>query len=124
MSELLIYAASIVITIWGVAHIIATKSVVAGFGAVSPDNRRIITMEWIGEGLALCFIGVLVALVTILDEPTTQATFTVYLASAVMLLVMAGLTATTGARTSILPMKLCPWVKTAAAVLIIVAISL
>ena len=41
----------------------------------------------------------------------------VYRISAVMLIVMAGLTLLTGARTSIVPIKICPLVKTTVAIL-------
>ena len=43
----------------------------------------------------------------------------VYRAAAVMLLVMAVWTGVTGARTSIIPFKLCPIVKTAVAILFV-----
>ncbi len=62
----LLYLGSIIITLWGVSHIIPTKSVVAGFGTLSSDNYRIITMEWVAEGLTLVFIGLLVLATTIL----------------------------------------------------------
>lgn len=64
-SLIMLYAGSVAITLWGLAHITATKSVVSGFGRASDDNRRIMTMEWIVEGLALCFIGLLVLFITI-----------------------------------------------------------
>ncbi len=118
-SQILLYAGSIGITIWGAAHIAPTKPVVAGFGELSEDNKRIVTMEWVAEGLTLCFIGMLTLVVTILAGPEDAVSTIVYRASAVMLIVMAGWSALTGARTSILPMKICPYVKTAVAVLFI-----
>jgi hypothetical protein len=39
--------------VWGIVHLLATKGVIAGFGELSADNRHIITMEWIVEGVAL-----------------------------------------------------------------------
>lgn len=36
-----------------------TKIVVDSFGGISENNRRIITMEWIGSGLTLIFLGLL-----------------------------------------------------------------
>ena len=117
INEILLYIGSGVIFLWGVAHIIPTKSIVRGFGPISEDNKRIITMESIAEGFTLCFIGVLVLLVTSLAGPQSQAAFIVYLACAVMLLIMAILTAMTGARTSILPYKICPAVKTIVSIL-------
>jgi hypothetical protein len=101
-----------VIFVWGAAHVAATRGVVAGFGELSPDNRKIITMEWIAEGLALCFVGALVYVARVFLGGAGRV---VYLASAAFLLVMAALSSFTGARTSVLPMKLCPFVKTATA---------
>jgi hypothetical protein len=117
INAILLYVGAGLITLWGIAHIIPTKSVVNDFGQISRDNRRIITMEWIAEGLTLCFIGLLVLLVTIFAGPQNSVSKIVYLASAAMLVVMAVLTASTGARTSILPIKICPAVKIAVAVL-------
>jgi len=117
ISDILLYSGSIIILLWGVAHIVPTKSVVSGFGALSEDNKRIITMEWIAEGLTLCFIGLLVLLTTILAGSQNPVSIIVFRISAVMLIVMAGLSLFTGARTSIVPIKVCPLVKTAVAIL-------
>lgn len=116
-NEILLYVGAAVITLWGIAHIVPTKSIVSGFGAISRDNKLIITMESIAEGLTLCFVGVLVLLVTSLGGFRNHVSVIVYLACAVMLLAMAILTALTGARTSILPYKICPAVKIAVAIL-------
>lgn len=121
MNETLLYIGSGVIILWGIGHLIPTKSIVSGFGKISEDNKKIITMEWVAEGLTLCFIGVLVLLVTLLAGYEAEAANIVYLASAVMLLVMALLTLLTGARTSIVPIKICPVIKTIVAVLFILA---
>jgi hypothetical protein len=117
INDILLYVGAAVITLWGIAHIVPTKSVVNGFGKMSQDNRRIITMEWIAEGLTLCFIGLLVLFVTIWGEAQNQTSAIVYLTSAVMLVVMAVLTSLTGAKTSIVPIKICPFVKIAVAIL-------
>jgi hypothetical protein len=37
----LLYVAAAVTGLWGVAHLFATRGVVAGFGELTPDNRRI-----------------------------------------------------------------------------------
>jgi hypothetical protein len=117
IGDILLYVGAGVITLWGIAHIAPTKAVVNGFGQISQDNKRIITMEWIAEGLTLCFIGLLVLLVTVFAGPQNQVSNIVYWSSAAMLVVMAILTASTGARTSILPIKICPAVKIAVAIL-------
>ena len=117
VNEILLYIGSIIIILWGIAHIVPTKSVVSGFSSVSEDNRRIITMEWVAEGLTLCFIGLLVLIVTLLIQSGNQVSDIVYRISAAMLLVMAIWTLVTGARTAIIPIKVCPAVKTVVAVL-------
>jgi hypothetical protein len=76
-------------------------------------------MEWVAEGLTLCFIGALVLYVTLRAGAANPVSVMVYRASSVMLLIMALWTGVTGARTSIIPIKLCPIVKTAVAALFI-----
>jgi hypothetical protein len=119
ISSILLYVGAGVITLWGIAHIVPTKAVVNGFGQISQDNKRIITMEWIAEGLAMCFIGLLVLFVTLWGGSQNAVSIIVYRTSAAMLVVMAILTASTGARTSIVPIKICPAVKIAVAILFI-----
>lgn len=123
-NEILLYAGSITILAWGIGHIIPTRSVVSGFGELSADNKRIITMEWIAEGLALCFLGALVLVVTLVGGGNASVSTAVYAMSGALLIVMAGLSAATGARTSITPIKICPAIKTAVAILFFLGILL
>ena len=115
-----IYVASVIIFVWGVAHIIPTKNVVRGFGQLSNDNRRIIIMEWVGEGLALCFIGLLATLVTLLGGTENPVSKMVLWACALMSLIMGGWTLLIGFKTSIIPIKICPLVLTIVAILFFV----
>ena len=119
LNQILLYVGSGVIFLWGVGHIMPTPSVVKDFGEISKDNKLIITMEWIAEGLTLCFIGILVALVTIFGGLENEVTHFVIRASAVMLVVLAFVSSATGARTSITPMRLCPRVKAGVALLFV-----
>ena len=58
----MLYGGSALVIRWGVAHIaIPTKDIVRGFGPMSADNRRILIMEWLMEGVLLVFLGLLVA---------------------------------------------------------------
>ncbi len=118
VNNILLYVGSIIIAIWGLAHIFATKSVVDGFGQISKDNRRVITMEWIMEGLTLCFLGSIVFLITILAGPENAVSKIVFFASSIMLVVMAVVSLFTGARASFIVYKLCPPIFLTAAVLI------
>jgi hypothetical protein len=118
---MLLYIGSAVIFLWGVGHLVPTRNVVADFGEISLDNTRIITMEWLIEGLTLCFLGGLVALFASVLGPSDSATNLVARAAGAMLLVLATVSAFTGARTAALPMKLCPYVKSAVALAFFVA---
>ncbi len=124
MAADLAYAAAALTTAWGVAHLVPTRKVVSGFGTVSEDSRLIITMEWLAEGLALVFLGALVALVTLRGSPSDPVTVGVYGLTAGMLAVMAALTAATAARGTIVFFKICPIVKITAALMLIVSIAL
>jgi hypothetical protein len=84
---------------------------------IAPDNRRILMMEWHMEGVLLVFVGLLVTLVRILAPEDEIAATIVYRAAALALIAMAGLSAATGARTRIGPMKLCPPIFLIAALL-------
>lgn len=117
----LLVTGSAAISMWGVGHLVPTRSVVAGFGELSQDNRRIITMEWVIEGITLIFLGVLVAGALFVLGPGGTATHLVARMAGAMLLVLAVVSMFTGARTSVLPMRLCPFVKTAVAVAFFVA---
>lgn len=119
MNAILVYLGGALTILWGIAHLIPTKGTVKGFGEISEDNRHIITMEWINEGATLIFIGLLVAAVTIID-PLSVVSYTVYLLSAVMLLVLALISVFTGFKVNFLPFKLCPVIFTLSAVFILI----
>jgi hypothetical protein len=118
-NQILLYIGSALTVIWGIAHLFPTKSVVQGFGDISLDNKRIISMEWIIEGIFLIFIGVLVSAVTMVDPASTVSTV-VYVISICGLLALALVSLFTGFRISFLPFRLCPFIFTASAVLIFI----
>ena len=116
--QVLVYAGSAFIAFWGIAHLFPTKSVVAGFGDISVDNKRIITMEWIVEGVALIFIGAINAIVTAIDH-TSPISSAVYMSSAAVLIALALVSFFTGFKVRFLPYKLCPIIFITSAVLIL-----
>ena len=118
-AEGLNYSGAALPILWGIAHLFPTKSIVRDFGDISADNSHIITMEWIIEGIALIFIGSLVAIETAL-EPTSISSTAVYLASSVCLIVLAVVSLFTGFRINYLPFRLCPIVFTSSALLIMI----
>jgi hypothetical protein len=115
----LLYLGAAVLFIWGIAHIIPTRNVVAGFGPLSEDNRINITMEWVAEGLALAFVGALVALVTVTGGADGPVGRIVVWAVVAFCIIMGGWTFIVGRRSSILPIRLCPAVMAVAAVLLV-----
>ena len=114
-----LYVGAGLTALWGIAHLVPTKSVVDGSGDISEDNRHIITMEWIAEGVALILIGVLVAAVSLID-PMSSVSEAVYLVCSVGLLVLAAVSLFTGFKVKFLPFKLCPLIFTVSSLLIIV----
>jgi len=114
-----LYAGSAIALLWGVAHIIPTRSVVAGFEPLSRDNRLVLTMEWVGEGLTLAFLGLLGVAITASAGPRAAGAAVTYRAVAGMLIAMAAWTAVTGGRTAVVFFKICPFVKSLAALLLL-----
>ncbi|MGD8991378.1 MAG: hypothetical protein PVI00_07990 [Desulfobacterales bacterium] len=123
LNQVLLYAGSAFIAIWGIAHLFPTRSVVAGFGDISIDNRRIITMEWLVEGVALIFTGFINAIVTAIDH-TSLISAAIYVSSAAALIALALVSFFTGFKISFLPYKLCPLIFLTSAVLIILGMLL
>lgn len=107
--------------IWGISHLFPTKNVVNGFGSISEDNKRIIRMEWINEGITLIFIGMIIILTVIFT-----GSIPVYLSLSVivMLLVLSVISLFTGFKIKFLPFRLCPVIFTLSAVLIGIGIIL
>jgi len=123
LNQILAYVGAGFVTFWGIAHLFPTKNVVADFGEISKDNRNIITMEWIVEGVALIFIGVLVATVTYIDV-TSPVTRAVYWLAVVGLNALSVVSLFTGFKVNFIPFKLCPVIFTGASILILLGILL
>jgi hypothetical protein len=115
--DVLLYIAAALTGVWGIAHLFATRGVVAGFGGLSADNRRIITMEWLVEGVALLSVGALVAAVTVAGSGGAAAS-AAYVVAIVTLVTLAVVSIFTGFRIAFLPFRLCPFIFTVSALLI------
>lgn len=116
--NLLLYLASLLLVGWGVAHLFPTRNVVKGFGDISLDNQRVITMEWINEGATLIFIGLLTAAVTMVD-PMSMVVRTVYWLAIIMLNALSIISLFTGFRVNFVPYRLCPIIFTGSSILIL-----
>ncbi len=117
LNYILLYAGAAITIIWGVAHLFPTKAVVKGFGDICADNKNIITMEWIIEGIALIFIGIIVLGVTVIDKSAQVSNF-IYFSSIFVLIILAVISLLTGFKVNFLPFKLCPVLFTMSAILI------
>jgi hypothetical protein len=118
MTAALCYLGGATAAVRGMAHLVPTPKVVAGFGAISDDNRNIITMEWIAEGAMLIFIGTLVILATAVDH-TAPVARAAYILAAAGLTGLAVVSLFTGFKVKFLPFKLCPAIFAASAALIL-----
>lgn len=49
LADILIYVGGGIFFLWGIAHVAPTKRVVRGFGRISTDSRRLITMTLVGD---------------------------------------------------------------------------
>ena len=120
LSYMLLFLGSAAVAFWGIMHLVKTKPVVAGFEPLTDDNRHVLRMEWIVEGVALVFVAALVAAVTSIQGPRAPGSGLVYGMSGGFLLVMSLVSLFTGARASLLPYKLCAPIFASAAMLILV----
>lgn len=118
ISKIFLYLGAILPLFWGIAHLFPTKSVVKDFGNINDDNKNIITMEWLIEGISLIFVGVLILVVTILDS-TNIISKSIYFLSSIFLIVLAIVSLLTGFKINFLPFKLCPVIFISASALII-----
>ena len=121
--QILIIIGAAITIIWGVAHLFPTKSVVKSFGDISTDNKNILAMEWIVEGVSLIFIGIVVLGVIFIDATSDTAAF-VFLASAGILIILALVSFFTGFKVNFLPYKICPVLFTTSAILILAGYAL
>jgi hypothetical protein len=101
-------------TVWGVSHIVPSRSVVAKYGRPGDDGHNVLLMEWISEGAFLIFLGVLVTIVSAIDLQASTAR-AANLASATALIALACVSLLTGFRIRFLPFRLCPLIFTIAA---------
>ena len=110
-----------VVALWGVAHVIPTRNVLAGFAPISVDNRRVLLQEWLVEAVTMWGIAALVIVSTVVGGAASEVTAWVYRVAAALLVALAVVTALTGARTKVIWFKICPVLLTSSAVLLLVA---
>ena len=121
MAALLAYVAGVIVAVWGVAHAVPTRQVLAGFAPITTDNRRIVVQEWLAEAFTMWGIAAMVIVVTAVGGAGTDARVWVYRVAAGLLVALGVLTALTGARTPVVWFKICPVLLACSAVLLLTA---
>jgi hypothetical protein len=119
MKKTLLYISGALPLLWGISHLFPTTNVVRNFGNISFDNKMIITMEWIAEGMTLIFLGLLIVIVTMI-ETKSRLSRTIYVSIAGILFSLAILSLFTGLKVNFLPFKLCPVIFSTSAILILI----
>lgn len=118
VAQVLAYLAAALVGLWGVSHAVPTRQVIAGFGRITADNRRVLLQEWLAEAFTMWGLAALIIVVTLIGAESAVAAGT-YLVTALLLLGLAVLTALTGARTGVIWFKICPVLLTTSAGLLV-----
>jgi len=122
VNDILLFGAAAFLAVWGVAHLVKTRDVVSGFGLTTVDDRRVVTMEWIGEGLTVVFLAGLITTVALAGLGTTGRA--VLWLSVVMLNVMSAVSLATGFRVDVIAYRLCPVIFTGTSLLVVAELLL
>ena len=117
MNQIVLLVAAGITGLWGIAHLFATRGAVADFGDMSVDHRRIITVEWIAEGVALISTAAFVAVAAAID-PLSSVSSAVFAVAIGTLVTLASVSVFTGFRVPFLPYRLCPFIFGLSAALI------
>ena len=119
MTAILACLAAAAVALWGVAHAIPTRQVLAGFEPITADNRRVLLQEWLAEAFTMWGLAAAV-IVAAVAGAQAEPTRWVYRAAAALLVALAALTTLTGARTPVVWFKICPVLLTGAAALLVI----
>jgi hypothetical protein len=101
----------------GIAYFLQTRSIVHDFKLVLVSHRRILSMALVSQGLAHCFIGAVILLIAFWGPPSGFAK-ALSTACAVMLLVLAVWTGSSGARSEYFLLRVSHFVNIVAAALL------
>jgi hypothetical protein len=118
--QMLAYAAAGLTGLWGIAHAVPTRRVIAGFAPITSDNRRVLVQEWLAESITMWSAAALVVAVTAVNGGGLVTDW-VYRIVAGLLVALAVLTALTGARTPVVWFKICPALLGTSAALLLAA---
>ncbi len=123
-AEFLLYSGSLLIIIWGITHLIPTKSMLKVFGELSGDNNKIVMMEWIVEGISIISIGILVIIVTSVAGAEKVGSRIVFISSGVMLLILTLWSLSKISTKSTKTMKACLVIKSTVALIYLFSLTI
>jgi hypothetical protein len=78
MNEVLAYVAAGMVGLWGVAHAVPTRQVLAGFDPITLDNRRVLLQEWLAEAVTMWGLAATVIAATVVGGAGSAVTIAVY----------------------------------------------
>ena len=110
VDDYLFLAGGLISIVWGVAHLIPTLAIIKMFGAISEENKRVLAMSWIAEGISLIFIGAIVCLTVGIAGTENDATRVVTWSASAAMFSFVVVNLFTGFKTSIAPIKACVFV--------------
>lgn len=120
VDDYLFLAGGLIAAAWGIAHLIPTRAILKMFGDISEENRRVLTMSWIAEGVFLIFIGAIVCLTVAIAGTENDATRAVTWSAAVAMFTFVIVNLFSGFKTSIIPIKACVFVDGIAGLLFLI----
>ena len=109
-----------VVALRGVAHVLPTRNVLAGFAPISVDNRRVVLQEWLVEAVTMWGIAALVVVCTVVGGGASQVT-SWFCRAAATAGRRGGGHPLTGADAKVIWFKICPVLLTSSAVLLLFA---
>ena len=123
-AEFLLYAGSILIIFWGITHLAPSKSTLKVIGELSGDNNKIVSMEWVVEGISFILIGLLVITVTYVAGAEKVGSRIVFISSGVMLLILTLWSLSKISMKSTKTMKACLVIKSTVALIYLFSLTI
>lgn len=110
-NELLIYSASIMLFLWGIARFKYSKSVVAGYKDKSGEGNLILNMDLAAEAIGISLIGILSLTVTIIAGSAKLGSIIIYTLAGLTLVFLSVWSLFSIKKDSGLITKICPLIK-------------
>lgn len=121
MKSFLLYLASAVILILGIARLALSRKIIGRFAALDVENKSIIIREWVASGFMLILLGEMIFFVTLNSKWMYSVDMIIYWISTIFLLALVLLSIFTSAKSNMTILKIEPFVLALAAAIILIA---